>query len=180
VGAFENPKRIAALLVEGLMIVVPAIWVVWSLLLASTVAQSNRAQTEVLDSLKVRLAALDAGSQAANADAASVYLPGATDALAGAALQRLVADTVERSGGRLAESEIARQDVVATEPGIISLRVSFEADIVGLQRVIFDLESGAPILMLQTLTVETKDVSAAGAENPLLNVVLTVRGYREA
>ena len=177
-----SPRRIVALLVVGLMVIVPGLWIVWSLGIASTVAESNRVQAEALDSLKVRLAALNTGTNNASAGAASVYLPGETQALAGAALQRLVANAVEGAGGRLEESEISRPEGPEEEAGAVHLRVSFNADIVGLQRVIFELETGAPILMLQALTIEAKEAAVAGEgnENPVLNVVLMVRGYWEA
>lgn len=177
-----SPRRIAALLVVALMILAPLLWIFWSVGTASTVAESNRAQSEALEALKVRLAALNAGSSDGRADAASVFLSGETEALAGAALQRLVATTVEEAGGRLEESEISRPEGPEGEPGAVSLRVSFNADIAGLQRILFELETGAPILMLEALTIEAKEAATAEAEDegPTLSVVMLVRGYREA
>jgi hypothetical protein len=178
-------RRIGALLVVGLMVAIPALWIGWSLDAASETVEANRIQSETLDSLKVRLAALNAGSGAAEAQAASVYLPGETAAIAGAALQTLVSNTVAGAGGRVAETEIARPEGEAegqeAEPGAVSLRVSFDTDIAGLQRIVFELETGAPILMVQAVTVEAKDATATAAtESPMLSVVLLVRGYREA
>jgi len=177
-----SPRRIAALLVVALIILVPLLWIFWSVGTASTVAESNRAQSDALEALKVRLAALNAGSGEARADAASVFLLGETEALAGAALQRLVATTVENAGGRLEESEISRPEGPEGEPGAVSLRVSFDADIVALQRILFELETGAPILILQALTIEAKEAATSGEgdESPTLSVVMLVRGYREA
>ena len=177
-------QRLVALVIVGLMVVVPALWVGWSLNAASETVEANRIQSETLDSLKVRLAALNAGA-GAEASAASVYLPGETPAIAGAALQRLVSNTVEGAGGRIAETEIARQEGETegqeAEPGAVSLRVSFDTDIAGLQRIVFALETGAPILMVRAVTVEAKDATAtAPTESPMLSVVLLVRGYREA
>ena len=178
-------RRLVALLVVGLLVAVPALWIGWSLDAASETVEANRIQAETLDSLKVRLAALNSGSGAAEAKAASVFLPGETAAIAGAALQTLVSNTVEGAGGRVAETEIARPEGEAegqeAEPGAVSLRVSFDTDIAGLQRIVFELETGAPILMVQAVTVEAKDAAAsAPTESPMLSVVLLVRGYREA
>ena len=177
-------QRLLALLVVGLMVGIPALWIGWSLNAASETVEANRIQSETLGSLRARLNALNSGSNSAEAQA-SVYLPGETPAIAGAALQRLVSNTVEGAGGRIAETEIARSESEAegqeAEPGAVSLRVSFETDIAGLQRIVFQLETGAPILMVRTLTVEAKDATATAAtESPALNVVLLVRGYREA
>ena len=178
-------QRLVALLVVGLMVGVPALWIGWGLNAASETVEANRIQSETLESLKARLYALSAGSGAAQAQAASVFLPGETAAIAGAALQRLVSNTVEGAGGRVAETEIARSegevDGQEAEPGAVSLRVSFDTDIAGLQRIVFELETGAPILMVQAVTVEAKDATAtAPTESPMLSVVLLVRGYREA
>lgn len=175
-----SPRRIAALFVVALMIITPALWIAWSLSAASVTAQANRDQFDTLASLRVRLSALAASSQGAEANAASVYLPGKSPAIAGAALQRIVANTVEAAGGRVVQSEISRPGTPEQEQGTVSLRAEFDTDIIGLQRIIFDLETGAPILMVQTLTVETGDRADADALNPGLSVILLVRAYWEA
>jgi hypothetical protein len=176
-----SPRRIAALLAVGLMVLVPVLWIAWSLSAASVIAQSNRDQSEALASLRTRLAALSAGSSGAQANIASVYLPGKSPAIAGAALQRIVANTVEGAGGHMAQSEIARPETPEAAAGMVNLRAEFATDIVGLQRIIFELETGAPILMMQSITVDTPDAAAAGdTTSPALNVILLVRGYWEA
>jgi hypothetical protein len=180
IAAATSTRRLVALVVVCLLVIVPVLWVAWSLSAASVLAGAVRDQSETLASLQARLAALSAATGDA-ANLASVYLPGETPATAGASLQRIVANTVEGAGGRLAESEISRSDSPEEEPGVVNLRVSFETDIVGLQRIIFELETGAPILMLQSISVEGGgDPEAADSGNPSLSVVLLVRGYREA
>ena len=176
-----SPKRIAALLVVALIIVAPLAWIVWSLAAATTIAAANRDQAEMLASLQTRLKALAASAKGEQADEASIYLPGESPAIAGAALQRIIANTVQAAGGRLIQSEIARPDATASvpEPGVVNLRTEFETDIVGLQRVIFDLETGAPILMVQAVTIEASQ-SASDSANPRLSIVLLVRGRWEA
>jgi hypothetical protein len=181
VASASSPRRIAALLVLALMILVPILWVMWSMSAASSLAQAIDEQSETLQSLQTRLSALEASSNAAEANTASVYLPGETAAIAGAVLQRIVANAVETAGGRLAESEIARPDAADAEPGVVNLRVSFDADIVGLQHVIHQLETGAPILMLEGISIDAANADAAmDGGNPTLNVVLVVQGRWEA
>jgi hypothetical protein len=175
-----RPRRIAALLVVALMVIVPALWIAWSLSAASVMAQANRDQADTLASLQARLAALAASSNGGEANTASVYLPGKSPAIAGATLQRIVANTVEAAGGRVVQSEISRPENPEQEQGTVNLRAEFDTDIVGLQRIIFDLETGAPILMVQALTVEVADSTAADAGNPGLSVILLVRAYWEA
>jgi len=176
-----SPRRILALLVVAAIIVVPTLWIAWSLSVASEVAGSNRDQAATLDSLKTRLVALTVGQGAAEGATASVFLPGATPAIAGAALQRIVADTVEGAGGQIEESEISRSGSEPEEPGAINLRVSFNADLPALQRVIFELETRAPILAMEGISIEANEAAAAGeGTSPTLNVVLLVRGHWEA
>ena len=177
--SLASPRRIAALLVVALMIVVPVLFIVWSLSAAQVTAQSNRDQVDTVTSLEARLAALAASAKGAEANTASVYLPGQSPAIAGAALQRLVATTVEAAGGRMVQSEISRPDNPDQEQGTVSLRAEFDTDIVGLQRIVFDLETGAPLLMVQALTVETADREVDNT-NPGLSVILLVRAYWEA
>jgi hypothetical protein len=178
VAASASPRRIGALLAVALIVVVPVFWVIWSLSAASATAEENRAQAETLASLQARLKALNASASADKASTASVFLPGKSRAIAGAALQRIVATTVEGAGGRMVQSEIASTAGAEEEPGVVNLRAEFDTDIVGLQRIVHELETGAPILMVQDLTVETAKTDAA-SENPRLSVVVQIRGHWE-
>jgi hypothetical protein len=173
-----SPRRIAALLVAGLLILAPLLWITWSLSAASVIAASNREQA---DALSARLSAFAAGANDTKVNMASVYLPGKSPAIAGAALQRIVANTVAGAGGHVVQAEISRGETAQEqEPGAVSLRAEFETDINGLQKIIFDLETGAPILTVRTLTVAAKDNTATDAANPELSVIVLVRGYWEA
>lgn len=176
-----SPRRIAALLVVGLLILAPLFWITWSLSAASVIAASNREQADALSALQARLSAFAAGANDTKVNMASVYLPGKSPAIAGAALQRIVANTVAGAGGHVVQAEISRSEAAQEqEPGAVSLRAEFETDINGLQKIIFDLETGAPILTVRTLTVEAKDNTATDAANPELSVIVLVRGYWEA
>jgi hypothetical protein len=180
VASIASPRRITALLVLALMVLAPLLWIVWSLSAATAMAEANREQADTLASLQTRLSALAASAKGAQANTASVYLPGKSAAIAGAALQRIVANAVEGAGGRVVQSEIARPEAAGQEEeqGTVNLRAEFETDIVGLQRIVFELETGAPVLMVQAITIETKDKAAENA-NPGLGVIVLVRGYWE-
>lgn len=171
-------KRIAALLVVALVILAPTLWVAWSLYAASLVAESNRAQREMLNALQARLEGLTPRDNPDATDPQSVFLPGETPAIAGAALQRLVATTIEAAGGRVTESEISPAEA-EEDPGQVELRASFDTEIIGLQKILFDLESGAPILLLRKLDVQSGDV-ASGEPSPVLRVVMEIAGRWEA
>jgi hypothetical protein len=176
-------RRIIALAAVAALVLVPTLWTTWSLHAASVVAETLREQSAVLAGLNQRLAGLTAaplGTGAAG-EAGSLFLPGKTAAVAGAALQRMVADRIAAAGGRLVESEFAPLEAAEEDPGRVDLRVSFEADVVGLQRVLYDLESGIPILLVRSLTVQSPGVSdSAAMANPLLRVDMLLGGYWEA
>jgi len=173
-------RRIGALLLLSLLILAPVVWIAWSLHAASLAAESIHTQSETLAALRSRLSALTADASRAEEAAASVFLPGETPAIAGAALQRLVAATVESAAGRVTESEIAPTES-EEDPGRVDLRVSFDTEIVGLQKILFDLESGSPILLIRDLSVQTGGETAEMADaSPPLRVVAVVGGYWEA
>jgi hypothetical protein len=178
-----SPKRLAALLVLALLVLAPSGWIAWSLSAASIVGETVRSQALILAELRQRLTALaEPGSTGSLADPASLYLPGGTPAIAGAALQRIVANAVEAGGGRLTESEFAPVEPAPGEPsdasGRVNLRVSFDSEIVGLQRILFELETGVPILTLQGLIVQSPgEVPTDAASSPPLRVEMLVGGY---
>jgi hypothetical protein len=174
-------SRIVALLVVALLILVPAVWIGWSLHAAALAAETKESQSVLLAGLRQRLAGLGQGPEGTTpVDAGSIYLPGETPALAGAALQRLIADTVEAAGGRVTESEFASAEPSEEDPGRVDLRVSFETEIESLQRILFELETGVPILLLQGLDIRAIGATeVAATESPTLRVVMLVGAYWE-
>ena len=177
-----SQRRLAAILVALLLIVAPILWLGWGWHAAAVVEASNAALSAQLLALRQRLLLLRTGPESTGAlsDAAAVYLPGETAAITGAALQRLVVDTIEAAGGRLTESEVSPPSAAEEEPGRIDLRVSFDTEIVGLQRILHALESRLPILFVRALNVRSAETGEVGPEvSPPLRVVLSVGGYRE-
>lgn len=174
-------ERIVVLTVGVLILVAPILWIGWSLTAASEAAEAVRLRSETVASLRERLSAFTKDGEGDQpSDAGNPYLPGETPAIAGATLQRIVADTVAGAGGRLAESEIMPASAEA-DPGRVNLRVAFEADIIGLQRVLFELETGVPILMLDSISVlSAKTTGQGNSQGPMLRVVMRVGGYRNA
>jgi hypothetical protein len=180
--AAPERRRIAALLAVALILVVPATWMAWSLNSVAVLDETMRSQSTLLRGLRSRLAALEPGKGVPGevGDVESVFLPGGTAAIAGAALQRIVAQAVEGVGGRLIESEVVRVETAEEEPGRIDLRVSFDTEIVSLQQVLFEIETGVPILVVRSLTVQSGTVgNVVDTESPPLRVVILVSGYQE-
>lgn len=178
-----SSRQAVALLGVAALILLPGIWIVWSLYASSVVAETVRSQSAALAGLNERLAALSAGQgSSALADAPSVFLPGATPAIAAAALQALVANTIGAAGGRILESEFAPiVDGSGEDAGRVDLRVSFETEIVGLQKILFDIETGIPILVVRALSIQSPGaVEAAATASPPLRIETLVGGYWEA
>ncbi len=176
-------NRLLALATFGLIVVAPISWAAWSLNAASVAAETISSQSLLLDGIRQRLSALKSSPQGANSptDAASIYLPGATASIAGAGLQRIVADAIQSAGGRLVESEFARGEPSEEEPGRVDLRVAFDADTVTLQTILFQLESGMPVLLLHALSIQSSGATeAAEGASPPLRVTLLVGGFWEA
>jgi hypothetical protein len=174
--------RIVALLAVALFIIVPVTWIGWSSYEASLLQETVDGQSALAAGLRERLAALGgAPGEDAAGSGESIYLPGETPAIAGAALQKLVGDTVEGAGGHVLESEFRPADESENDPGRVDLRVSFDTEIAGLQRILFALETGSPFLMTRNLDVRSVGAAeVASTESPPLRVVLLVGAYLEA
>ena len=173
---------IFALLFVVLLILAPIAWVAWSLYAVSVAAAEVESQSALLAGFRERLAELGQGPGAgpAIADPQSIYVPGETNAIAGAALQELIGSAIEAAGGRVLESELGLEDPEDGEPGKLELRISFETEIEGLQRIVFDLETGTPILMVSALDVRSVGATeVAATESPTLRVVMVVVAHRE-
>jgi hypothetical protein len=175
-------RRIVSLLVLALMIVAPLGWAAWASYAAVVTAGNNAVQAQTLAGLRDRLARLG-GAQTGEpiVDPESVFLPGETPAIAGAALQKLVADGIGAAGGRVVQSEFTQTEGAADDPGRVDLRVSFDAEIVSLQKILFELETRLPILIVRGLTVQSAGADQVPeTESPPLRVIMVVGGYWEA
>jgi hypothetical protein len=178
VPASEDLRRVGILSGGALILAIPMLWIGWSLAAASEAAEAVRIRSDTLASLRDRLTALEPDSLDPITGAAGLYLPGATAAIAGAALQRVITASVEEAGGRVAETEVAPAEASEDASGGVDLRVSLDTDIVGLQRILFKLETGLPILILDDLSIQAPEtMGEAGSPNPVLHVVMRVRGY---
>ena len=113
---------------------------------------------------------------------ADALLGGDSEALAGAELQELIKQIVLASGGRPESSEVL--SVSTTDPlERITVRVRFAASVPALQRVVHRIESGRPLLFVDSLDVRAKQVrrnkrQIDPSQPVLLKVSLDLYGYR--
>lgn len=136
-------------------------------------------QEQLLRQLDARLARVDGGDKALG-DTTPLYLPAASAPLAGAALQQKLVAAVEAASGRVIET----QSVEETEPDAeddVRLRITLDVDNEGLRTLMHQLETGLPLMMLDTVSV--RQLPSQGddvGDNPMLRVDLVVRSYWKA
>lgn len=85
--------------------------------------------------------------------AGSPYIEASTATVAGATLQQRVDALIAEAGGSVASSELELQDQGA-DSGRIGLVVACDIDQDGLQRVLYELESGMPVLFVRRLAIQ--------------------------
>ena len=115
-----------------------------------------------------------------NPAAQAGFLTGDSETLVAAELQNLVRSIVERSGGRLESTQI----LPATGEGVfrrVTLRVRMSADIDGVFRVFYDLESMLPYLFIDSVDIVSRE-RRGGRQSPqpgasTLSVSYDIFGY---
>ncbi|GBD50532.1 type II secretion system protein GspM [Methylopila sp. Yamaguchi] len=151
---------------------------VLNVLQATEVDRLAAGQEAIVAQLERRVAA--AGGPTSTAiDASAIYVPGATPALAKAALQRLLTDAVEATGGRLIEAQDVEapgqaQDLVDDR---VRLRVTFDTRNGPLLELLRRIETGLPLLTVERLEIRRLDAAAdADPDDPTLRVGVVING----
>lgn len=103
------------------------------------------------------------------------YLSGANEAVAAASLQDRLKSLIAQEGGKLQSTQAMPQAKVAGEPQRVGLRTHLVLQLHELQVVLYRLESMAPVLFIENLSIRA--VSAGAAEEGLLDVNLDIIGY---
>jgi general secretion pathway protein M len=127
--------------------------------------------------LRARLAELEQQSAQVGG-----YLKGSSDALAAAELQDHARAVIESAGGNLRSTQILPADAAASKVPVrrATLRIQLAIDIKGLQKVLYQLETGQPYLFVDELTVRQQRISRRSKEpeqEPVLDVSFEVFGY---
>lgn len=110
-----------------------------------------------LGDLKQQLAQLEQQARGANG-----FLPTTTDALAGAALQAFVKGAVDKVHGELRSTQILASQTEGSARRV-SVRAQFSADLAGVQRVFYDLETMPSILFLNNVQITRQQAPAAAS-----------------
>jgi len=110
------------------------------------------------------------------------YLKGPSDALAAAELQDHVRAVIEAAGGSLRSTQILPVNDADSKVPVrrATLRIQLAIDIKGLQKVLYQLETGQPYLFVDQLTVRQRRMRRRSKEpeqEPVLDVSFEVFGY---
>lgn len=110
--------------------------------------------------------------------AGAAYIEGQTTTVAGASLQQRVGAILTEAGGSVLSSELDLREAGA-DGGRIGLVVACDIDQNALQRALYEIEAGMPVLTVDRLSAQT----AAGDEKssaPRLRAQLSVSGVWRA
>jgi general secretion pathway protein M len=113
--------------------------------------------SEVLEQLRSR-----AGRTApiqANAAEGNPFLEGTTLTVASAALLQRVSGAVTAAGGSVQSSQV--DITTGGKDGIVGLLINFELEQPALQKLLFDLETGSPMLFIDQIDIQTPQSTPA-------------------
>ena len=104
----------------------------------------------------------------------SPFLEGPTLTVAGASLMERVAAAITRAGGNILSSQVDVQGSQAKD-GFVAISVSCEIEQPSLQKVLYDLEAGMPLLFVDQLVAQSPE-GTPGAVGSRLHVLISVSG----
>ena len=124
--------------------------------------QGLAATSDILSQLEGR----NPTSRNANANgtavvAGSPVLEGPTVTVAGAVLLQRVAGAVTRVGGNILSSQVDLQGA-QSKNGFVRASIDCEVDQPSLQRLLYDLEAGMPLLFVDQLVAQAPEAAASG------------------
>jgi general secretion pathway protein M len=99
-------------------------------------------------------------------------LEGQTVTVASAALLQRITSSITNAGGTITSSEMVQQGMQSKD-GYVTAIANCELAQEALQRVLYDIEAGLPLLFIDQLVVQT---SSAPQESGRLRVQITVAG----
>lgn len=177
--AVTRTTRLAAL---GLFVLLPVLAV---LLTAANLLRMQETETlvagqeQLLAQLDARIARVG-GDGTALGDTGAVYLEARSEPLAGAALQQRLVAAVEGAGGRVIETQ-SIDPLTPDDEDDVRLRITLDADNAGLMRVMHDLETGLPLVTIETVAIRRLPSQGDDpGDNPTLRVDLGVRAFWRA
>jgi general secretion pathway protein M len=110
-------------------------------------------------------------------DIAAISAP--TETVAASALQKQILERLEATGGSVQSVQAERvKDAAADGLRRLVAQLTFDSSIAGLQRLLFELETGAPFVFVDSMTVQPAATSVPGTKpGDRLRVTLSVSSY---
>ena len=108
---------------------------------------------------------------------AKFLLEGQTTGVAGANLQKFIANLVRRNGGQTTSLQVlppVSQGRLTQIPMDLTLKVNIK----GLQNILFSIEAGMPLVFVDNIIVRSSSVNrTASNQSPVLEVSMKLSGY---
>ena len=135
------------------------------------------AQSRTLADLRDKAAAAGMSHSGEKSDdRPAFYIAGDTVAIAGAALQNIVTRIVEDHGAAVSQVEFLPLEEDGNRRA--ALRLSFLAKSEHVQKILFDIESRQPLMLVSTLSLRASSIDATSADGEdMLRTVMTVESY---
>ena len=135
------------------------------------------AQSRILVDLRHKTAAAgksDSGER--SDDRPEFYIAGDTVPIAGATLQDIVTRIVEDHGAAVSQVEFLPLEEDGNRRA--ALRLSFLAKSENVQKILFDIESRQPLMLVSTLSLRASSIDGTSPDGEdELRTVMTVEGY---
>jgi len=132
---------------------------------------------EELRAMRVLIAQRERLLLGGSPDGAQLLLAGETTGVQGADLQRYITELVEQNGMRVRSTQVVpdKRDASLTA---IGLEANVQGQIGGLRALLYAIETGVPILLVDALAVKVATaLQGQPARAVTLDVSLNVRGY---
>lgn len=115
-------------------------------------------------------------------DLSSIYIAGASKALASANLQQHLVTAISTASGRLIETLSVEPADPSVETDDIRLKATLDIDNEGLLNLLYALEAGTPFLDVETLSVRRlqADKDATEAETLRVDMMVTAHWKRQS
>jgi general secretion pathway protein M len=124
--------------------------------------QGLAATNDILSQLEGRNpSSRNANARGSAVVAGSPVLEGPTVTVAGAVLLQRIAGAVTRVGGNILSSQVDLQGA-QSKNGFVKASVDCEVDQPSLQRLLYDLEAGMPLLFVDQLLAQAPEAAASG------------------
>jgi len=174
IGAVPKPLSRAAAL--GLVVLVLGLAALAAVAPFARIAAVGQDMATTSDQIAQQERLLRAAARRPAHAARDMLVAGETSGLAGAELQRIVTELARRSGLSLRSTHVAPPKREA-DLAAIDVEVSLQGQTEGLRAFIHAIETGTPVLFVETLAIRSVPSYQPVPQPVSLDITLRVRGY---